>query len=363
MALCVSCYCIAGCKGTLGCNLIAVTTSVPLRLPGIDEEHLGCIPASSQRLPCIRLLHVSARQGAARLQSLQQVSPGAPAAPRAQAEAGRLGPALAHARRAVAACAGSDGDGEAAPGAPAEAHPGRARAGSGALPWALVALVLSAERRAGLAAAAAGAALEAGPGRHAALLQRIRGRLLLRAGARPARPRAIRLTAAQARCPALPASWSARPPGAARENARRLHQMLWGGTARALPSSDGACAGAQGTWTAALRRWRLRWPRRKALPPPARRRRATAAPRRPCMRLQRRVRALGAARPRPRARGPSWAAPSWPPGGRTTCASAWRAAAPRTRGRPRCTRSRRRWPRCAARPRLRQPDGARRARR
>ncbi len=132
-----------------------------------------------------------------------------------QAEAGQLGPALAHARRAVAACASSDGNGEAAPGAPAEAHPGRARAGSAALPWALVALLLSAERRAGLAAAAAGAALEAGPGRHAALLQRIRGRLLLRAGARPARPRAICLAAAQARCPALPASWSARPPAAA----------------------------------------------------------------------------------------------------------------------------------------------------
>jgi len=60
-----------------------------------------------------------------------------------------------------------------------------------------------------------GPALEAGPGRHAALLQRIRGRLLLRAGARPARPRAICLAAAQARCPALPASWSARPPAAA----------------------------------------------------------------------------------------------------------------------------------------------------
>lgn len=55
---------------------------------------------------------------------------------------------------------------------------------SAALPWALVALVLSAQRRAALAADAVAAALEA-PGRHAALLQRIRGHLLLRAGALP----------------------------------------------------------------------------------------------------------------------------------------------------------------------------------
>ncbi|KAK9840776.1 hypothetical protein WJX81_004096 [Elliptochloris bilobata] len=66
-----------------------------------------------------------------------------------QAEAGQLQPALQHARPA--------------------------------LPWALAALVLSAQRRGALAADAAVAGLEA-PGRHAALLQRVLGRILLHQG-------------------------------------------------------------------------------------------------------------------------------------------------------------------------------------
>ena len=64
---------------------------------------------------------------------------------------------------------------------------------SPALPWALAALVLSAQRRGELAADAAAAGLEGLEGlqglqglearkRHVALLQRIRGRLLLQQG-------------------------------------------------------------------------------------------------------------------------------------------------------------------------------------
>ena len=103
-----------------------------------------------------------------------------------QAEAGQLQPALQHARRAVAACgAGGAGD--------PDTHPNRGQAPSPALPWALAALVLSAQRRSELAADAAAAGLDGLEGmqglqglgkrqRHAALLQRIRGRLLLQQG-------------------------------------------------------------------------------------------------------------------------------------------------------------------------------------
>ena len=80
----------------------------------------------------------------------------------------------------AACCAAPGPDG----GGVAEGPSRAGTAQSAALPWALAALVLSAQRRAALAADAVAAALEA-PGRHAALLQRIRGRLLLRAGALP----------------------------------------------------------------------------------------------------------------------------------------------------------------------------------
>ena len=74
-----------------------------------------------------------------------------------------------------------------------DTDPSSGRGPSPALPWALAALVLSAQRRGQLAADAAAAGLEGLQGlqglqgletrqRHAALLQRIRGRLLLQQG-------------------------------------------------------------------------------------------------------------------------------------------------------------------------------------
>lgn len=86
----------------------------------------------------------------------------------------------------MAACgAGGAGDPDTDP------NPGRGP--SPALPWALAALVLSAQRRGELAGDAAAAGLEGlerlqglqgldTRQRHAALLQRIRGRLLLQQG-------------------------------------------------------------------------------------------------------------------------------------------------------------------------------------
>ena len=94
--------------------------------------------------------------------------------PDLQAEAGQLQPALQHARHAVVVCGAA---GAEDPGS----DPNPSPSPSPALPWALAALVLSAQRRAELAADAAAAGLEA-RGRHAALLQRIRGRMLLQQG-------------------------------------------------------------------------------------------------------------------------------------------------------------------------------------